>query len=155
VGEDEVGAVVRGGFLVFFEEDGERGAAVMEVGEQAAEVGIASAGFGEKGEVGTIGKGDFGAGDGGDAGGLGELGELHGAVEAVVVGDGERVVAERDRLGDEVLREGRAVEEGVCGVEVKLGVHGVPGDGLLGGYGRNMGGVVVVLLSSVLLYTAM
>ena len=54
--------------------------------------------------------------------GLRGLGEVRGAVEAVVVGDRESGEPEPLRLGDEVLGGGRAVEEGVRGMRVQLGV---------------------------------
>ena len=108
--------------LVLIEQDGQRGTAVVEGGQEAAEVAVAGAGFGEQGEMRAIGEGDFGAGDGCHAGGIGHPGELHRAVEAIVIGDGQRDVAEADRLVDDVFREGGAIEEGVGGVEVQLGI---------------------------------
>ncbi len=101
---------------------------MLAVGDEAGEVAVAGAGLGEQGEVRAVVEGDLGAGDGSDAGGFGGLGELHGAVETVVVGDGERFVPVGDGPRDHLLGEGGAVQEGKCGVEVELGVgHIGPG----------------------------
>jgi hypothetical protein len=54
---------------------------------------------------------------------VGRLGEPRRAVEAVVIGDRERGESEPHRLGQQVLRRGGAVEEGVRGVRVQLGVR--------------------------------
>jgi hypothetical protein len=62
-----------------------------------------------------------------DPEGRGGLGEARGTVEAVVIGDREGREAEPLSLGDEVLGGGGAVEEGVRGVRVQLGI----GDGVL------------------------
>jgi hypothetical protein len=51
------------------------------------------------------------------------VGELERAVEAVVVGERERVVAELDGPGGELLGKGGAVEEGVGGVCVELDIR--------------------------------
>ena len=56
-------------------------------------------------------EGQFGAVQGAQAGVLRRLGEPDHAVEAVVVGERQRVQAERQRLGDQRLRRGRAVQE--------------------------------------------
>ena len=50
------------------------------------------------------------------------LGEADDAVEAVVVGEGERFEAEARRLGDELLGVRRPVEEREVGVAVQLGI---------------------------------
>ena len=58
--------------------------------------------------------------------------ELERAVDAVVVGERERVVAELGRAGGELLRQRRAVEERVGRVRVQLDVRrrtGRSGDG--------------------------
>src|SRR5581483_4247112 len=57
----------------------------------------------------------------------GDPGEPHGAVEPVVIGDGEAVQPEPDRFGDEVLGVAGPVEEGEVRVAVELGVDGLPG----------------------------
>jgi len=77
----------------------------------------------------------LGAGDRPDAGVLRGVRELEGAVDAVVVGKGERRVAELRRAGDELLGMRGAVEERVRRVAVELdirgGTHGSPTDTLL------------------------
>ena len=66
-------------------------AAEVRGGEQAAEVVVALDGLGEQRQVVAVLERHLGAGDGLDAEGLRGLGELHRAVEAVVVGERERV----------------------------------------------------------------
>ena len=51
------------------------------------------------------------------------LGEPHHAVQAVVIGDGERLQAESGRLFGELLRMRRTVEEREVGMTVELGVR--------------------------------
>ena len=68
-------------------------------------------------------KGDLGSVDRPQPRGRGRLGELHGAEDSVVVGQGDRIVAELERGGDKLLGKRRAIEEGVGGVAVELGVH--------------------------------
>ena len=59
-------------------------------------------------------------GDRPDTGVLRGVGELERAVDAVVVGQRERRVAELGGLRDELLRMRRAVEERVRGMAVQL-----------------------------------
>src|SRR5581483_7079872 len=49
------------------------------------------------------------------------LGELGHPVHAVVIGDGQRLEAERGRLGDQIVGAGRSVEEAVRRMAVQLG----------------------------------
>ncbi|MND03448.1 hypothetical protein D3C83_232670 [compost metagenome] len=63
---------------------------------------------------------EFGAGDGLDSEGLRCLRELHRAVEAVVVSEGERGVAEFVGAQDELVGTGCAIEQGPAGVQVEL-----------------------------------
>ncbi len=73
---------------------------------------------------------DRGAVDGAEAGLAAGVAVLDGAVEALVVGDGQGVHAQLGGAGGEGLGGGGAVEEGEVGVGVELGVHG---GGLVGG----------------------
>ena len=68
----------------------------------------------------------LGAEDGGEADGLGRHGEADDAVEAVVVGDGQRREPEARRFVDQLLGMARTVEEGEVRVAVQLGVHRDP-----------------------------
>ena len=60
------------------------------------------------------------------------MGELERAVDAVVVGERERVVAELGRARRKLLRQRRAVEERVRRVRMQLDVGGAPFGLLLG-----------------------
>ena len=66
---------------------------------------------------------DLGAEHRRQADGAGGLGEAHDAVEAVVVGERERLEPEPGRLGDQFLGVRGAVEEREVGVAVQLGVR--------------------------------
>ena len=68
------------------------------------------------------GQGDLGAEHRRQPDGAGRLGEADDPVEAVVIGDGEGVEAQSGRLGGQLLRVRRAVEEREVGVAVELGV---------------------------------
>jgi hypothetical protein len=70
------------------------------------------------------------------AGGAGGFGEAHDAVEAVVVGEGERLEAEPGGFVDEFLGMRGAVEERVVGVAVQLGVRDRAGDAGVAGLER-------------------
>ena len=50
-------------------------------------------------------------------------------MESVVIGDGQSLVAQIGGLTDDLLWQGRAIEEGECGVEMELDVRRVMGDG--------------------------
>ena len=67
---------------------------------------------------------DLGAGDRADAELLRRVRELERAVDAVVVGQRERRIAERGRPGGQLLRMGRPVEERVRRMAVELDVGG-------------------------------
>ena len=78
--------------------------------------------------MGAIGEGQLGAGDRCDTSRPRRSRELHGAVEPVVIGDGQRLVAQIGGLTNDLLWQGRAIEEGECGVEMELDVRRVMGD---------------------------
>ena len=80
-------------------------------GEEPAEVRVALLGLDEQRHVGAATQGHLGAGDRADADELGRVGELERAVDAVVVGEGERLVAELRRPQRQLLGVRRAVEE--------------------------------------------
>lgn len=69
-----------------------------------------------------VGERDLCASDGAEAPGAGALGELHRAVQAVVVGEGQRLVAQLQRSQDDLFDVGGAFEEGEVGVGVEFGV---------------------------------
>ena len=91
-------------------------------GEEPAEVGIAARRLDEERDVRAVGERHLGAGDGAQAERLRRVGELERAVDAVVVGERERLVAELDRPRRQLLRLRGAVEERVGGVAVELDV---------------------------------
>ena len=94
----------------------------MRGGEQPAEVRVALRGLDEQRDVRASVEGDLRPGDRPDAEVLRRVRELERAVDAVVVGERERLVAELRRPGRQLLRLRRAVEERVGGVRVKLDV---------------------------------
>jgi hypothetical protein len=49
-------------------------------------------------------------------------------MEPVVIGDGQSAVAQIGGLTNDLLWQGRAIEEGECGVKVELDVRRVMGD---------------------------
>jgi len=55
------------------------------------------------------------------------LGELHSPVEAVVVREGEGVLAQLPRLEHQLQRRGRPLKEGTVGAQVEFGVPQVRG----------------------------
>ncbi len=97
--------------------------------EQAAQVGIAALGLGQQGQMavaltrwtGAVQR-HLGADDGLEAPLLGRLPEAHRAVQPVVVGEGQRRVAQRRRPLDQRLRRRGAVEQGEIAVAVQLDV---------------------------------
>jgi hypothetical protein len=91
-------------------------------GEEAAEVAVAARLLDEERDVRAVGEGHLGAGDRTQAERPGRVGELERAVDPVVVGERERVVAELDGARGELLGQGGAVEERVGRVAVELGV---------------------------------
>jgi hypothetical protein len=50
-------------------------------------------------------------------------------MESVVIGDGQSLVAQIGSLTNDLLWQGRAIEEGECGVEMELDVRRVMADG--------------------------
>jgi hypothetical protein len=79
--------------------------------------------------MGAIAEGQLGAGDRCDASRPRSSRELHGTVEPVVIGNGQSSVAQVGGLPNDLLWQGRAIEEGECGVEMELDVRRVMGDG--------------------------
>ena len=94
----------------------------VRVGEDPAEVLVAAPALAEKRDVGVVLERDLRAGDRAQPEVLGGVGELERAVDAVVVGERERVVAELGGARGELLRQRRAVEERVRRVRVQLDV---------------------------------
>ena len=80
-------------------------------GQQAAEVRVALRRLDEDGDVRTAVEGDLGPGDRADADELRRVRELERAVDAVVVGERERLVAELRRPQRQLLRMGGAVQK--------------------------------------------
>ena len=95
----------------------------MRIGEDAAEVGVALPALAKERHVTAACERHLGAGDRPDAEVLRGVCELERAVDTVVVGERERVVAELGGACGELLRQGRAVEERVGGVRVQLDVR--------------------------------
>ena len=91
-------------------------------GDEPAEVGVPRDGLREEGEMGAIGQGQLGAGDGCDTSRPRRSRELHGAVESVVIGDSQSSVAQIGGPTNDLLWQGRAIEEGERGVEMELDV---------------------------------
>ncbi len=92
--------------------------------EQAAEVRVAAPRLDEQRDVRAAVERDLGAGDRPHAERLRRVRELERAVDAVVVGERERLVAELRRARRELLGLRRAVEERVRRVRVELDVAG-------------------------------
>ncbi len=91
--------------------------------DQPAEVRVALRRLDEDGDMGAVGEGELGAGDRADAEVLGRVRELERAVDAVVVGERERRIAELGCTDGQLLRQRGAVEERVRGVGVELDVR--------------------------------
>ena len=79
--------------------------------------------------MGAIDEGQLGAGDRCDTSRPRRSRELHGTMEPVVIGDGQSSVAQIGGPTNDLLWQGRAIEEGECGVKMELDVRGVMGDG--------------------------
>ena len=92
--------------------------------EQAAEVRVPAPRLHEQRDVSTAVERDLRSRDRPHAERLRGVRELEGAVDAVVVGEGERLVAELRRARRELLRLRRSVEERVRRVRVELHVAG-------------------------------
>ena len=94
----------------------------MRRGEDAAEVRVALPGLAKERDVGAVGNRHLRAGDRADPGELRRMRELERAVDAVVVGERECLVAELRRPGHELLGVRRPVEERVGRVAVQLDI---------------------------------
>ena len=94
----------------------------MRGGEQAAEVRVSPPRLDEQRDVGAAVERHLGTRDRPHAEELRRVRELERAVDAVVVGERERLVSELGRTRRELLRLRRAVEERVRGVAVQLDV---------------------------------
>jgi hypothetical protein len=79
--------------------------------------------------MGAIDEGQLGAGDRCDTSRPRGSRELHGTVEPVVIGDGQGSVAQIGGLTNDLLWQGRAIEEGECGVKMEFDVRRVMADG--------------------------
>ena len=77
--------------------------------------------------MGAIGQSQLGAGDGGDASCPRSSRELHGTVKPVMISNGQSPVAKVGGLTNDLLWQGRAIEEGERGVEMKLDIERVMG----------------------------
>ena len=101
----------------------------MRRGEQAAEIRVPAPRLDEQRDVRAAVERDLRAGDRPHAERLRRVRELERAVDAVVVGERERLVSELRRARRELLRLRRAVEERVRRVAVELDVAGHLGCG--------------------------
>src|SRR6266545_3614504 len=90
--------------------------------EQAAEVRVASRRLHEEGDMRAVGERRFRARDRLDADRLGGVSELERTVDAVVVGERERGIAELGRAHSQLFGKRGAVEEGVGRVGMELDV---------------------------------
>ena len=99
-----------------------RARARVRVREEPAEVRVALRGLDEQRHVGAPFERDLGAGDRANAEVLRGVRELERAVDPVVVGQRERLVAELGRPGRQLLGQGCPVEERVGAVGMKLDV---------------------------------
>src|SRR5438067_3180646 len=104
--------------------------AEMRLCDQAAQIRVAFGRLSKQRHVSTVEQGQLRAGDGLQAELLRSLRERHRAVQSVVVGKGERGVAELRRGERQLLGEGSAVEKRKRGVAVELDVHKIADFGL-------------------------
>src|SRR6266704_6443236 len=95
----------------------------MRLSDQAAQVRVTFRRLDKQRHVRPVEQGQLRAGDRLQAEGLGFVRERHRAVEAVVVGEGERRVAELGSRERELLGVRGAVQEREGGVAVELDVH--------------------------------
>ena len=98
--------------------------------EQLAEIAVALAGLGQHGHVRArsflpVADGQLGAGDGADAALFERLGELQRAVQAVVVGQRERRVAQFGGALGQLIDARSAIKEREAAMQVELDVGGV------------------------------
>ena len=94
--------------------------AQLHAGDQAAEILVALAGFGEQGVGAAVGAGDLGADVRAETGLLRGHVEARGAVDAVAVDDGHGGHVEAGAGAGEVLGDGGAFEEGESGAGVEF-----------------------------------
>ena len=94
----------------------------VRLGEKAAEVRVTGRRLDEERDVRAVGKRRLRARDRAQAERLRRMGELERAVDPVVIGERQRLVAELDGTGGQLLRLRGAVEERVGGVAVELDV---------------------------------
>ena len=73
--------------------------------------------------MGAIGQGQLGPGDRCDTSRPRSSRELHGAVKPVMISDGQSPVAQIGGLTNDLLWQGRAIEEGEGGVEMELDIE--------------------------------
>src|SRR5438270_2229822 len=101
----------------------------MREGDKAAQVGVALLALGEQCQVDwpallidqPVGQGELDSSDRLYASRCAGLGELHGAVEAVVVGDCQGLVAELGGADSELFGQRGAFEERETGMQMQLG----------------------------------
>src|SRR2546423_4735496 len=91
--------------------------------EQAAEIRVALRCLSEQNQLAAIGQRDRGAGDCLNTEWLGRVRERERAVDAVAIGEREGGIAVAMRFGENLIRRRGAVEEGIGGVAMQLGVH--------------------------------
>ena len=102
----------------------------MGGGDEAAEVGVALARFGQQSQVTLIIgarplEGDLGTDDGMNVQGAGGAGELHGPAQVVVVGEGQGGVAQSRCASQQLVGEGCSFLEGEVAVAVQFDVGGI------------------------------
>ena len=106
-----------GGAFAFF-------GAELHAGDQAAEILVALAGFGQQRVGMAVGAGDLGADVGAESGFFHSHVKARRAVDAVAVDDGHGGHAEPRAGAGEFLGDGGPFEEGESGAGVEVGVHG-------------------------------
>jgi hypothetical protein len=94
----------------------------VRLADEAAQVGVAGGGFGEESDVVISPQRDFRARDRLESPMPGLLSELHGAVEPVVIGEGQSGIAQLLGAQDQLLRVGGAVQEREAGMAVEFDV---------------------------------
>ena len=88
----------------------------------SAQAAVAERIASQDGQAGTVVHSELGAMDGGQAVRASGFGVLDDTGQAVVIGQGECLQTQLDGGGDKVLRLVGAIEEGIGGMSVKLGV---------------------------------
>jgi len=100
-----------------------RAGACVCLGDDPAQVGVPLARFDEQGDMGAGVQGHLGTGDRPHAEALRGVREFERTVDAVVIGQGERRMAEVGGASGELFRERRAVEERVRRMAVEFDVR--------------------------------